>query len=114
LGFIMARKRVLDQKKRLTGSWKCCDGFSDVAITVRVRTGKFVVSIVDKYDGEKPEVHDIAWNEKQLELGFSVHWSSGRFIKYRFMPSVVADRLELTYSYIGQELWERQTAESAR
>jgi hypothetical protein len=103
----MARKRVPDQKRRLVGSWKCCDGFSDVVITVKLKADKFLVSVIDKYDGEEPGVYDIAWNEKQLELSFSIHWSSGRFIKYRFMPSVVNGRLELTYSYTGQELWER-------
>jgi len=103
----MARKRIPDQKKRLAGSWKCCDGFSDVVITIKVRADNFNVSALDEYDGEEPEVYDIAWNEKQLELSFAIHWSSGRFIKYRFMPSVVEGRLELTYSFVGQELWER-------
>ena len=103
----MARKRVPEQKKRLTGSWKCCDGFSDVVITIKVKAGKFFVSALDKYDGEEPEIYNITWSEKQFELSFAVHWSSGRFIKYRFMPSVVEGRLELTYSYFGQELWER-------
>nr|AAL24526.1 orf106EGC118 [uncultured bacterium] len=104
----MALKQVRDQKKRLAGAWKCCDGFSDVVITIKVRAGKFTVSAIDKYDGEEPEIYDISWNEKQLELNFAVHWSSGRFIRYRFMPSVVPGRLELTYSFIGQELWERE------
>lgn len=104
----MALKQVRDQKKRLAGSWKCCDGFSDVVITIKVRAGKLTVSAIDKYDGEEPEIYDISWNEKQLALSFAVHWSSGRFIRYRFMPSVVPGRLELTYSFIGQELWERE------
>jgi len=92
--------------KRFTGIWKCCDGFSDLAITIKVRAGKFVVSALDGYDGEEPKVYDITWSEKRLELGFAIHWSSGRFVVYRFMPSVVKGRLELTYSYTGQELWE--------
>jgi len=103
----MARKQTPDQKKRLVGTWKCCDGFSDVAIKIAVRAGKFYVTVLDEYDDEKPDVYDVNWNEKQLELSFAVHWSSGRFIRYRFVPSVVAGRLELTFSYTDQELWER-------
>ena len=103
----MARKQTPDQKKRVVGAWKCCDHFSDVVIKIGLRAGKFKVVVLDKYDDEKPEVYDIAWNEKQVELNFAVHWSSGRFIRYRFMPSVALGRLELTYSYTDQELWER-------
>jgi len=104
----MARKQISDQRKRLAGTWKCCDGFSDVRITVRLKAGHFTVSVLDMYDGEKPEVYDIAWNEKQLELSFAVHWSSGRFVKYRFTPSLIEGRLDLTYSYVDQEVWERE------
>ena len=103
----MAAKRVPDPKKRFTGIWKCCDGFSDVEISVKVRANAFRVSALDRYDGEVPEVYDVNWNEERAELSFAIHWSSGRFLKYRFMPSVVKDRLELTYTFIAQELWQR-------
>ena len=103
----MARKRIPDEKKRLVGTWRCCDHFSDVVVKIGLRAGKFNVFVLDKYDGEKPEVYNVAWNEKQLELSFAAHWSSGRFVRYRFMPSLVAGRLELTFTYTDQELWER-------
>jgi len=99
--------KTSDLMKRFTGIWTCCDGFSDVAITIKLRAGKFVISALDGYDGEKPEVYDITWSDTRLELGFAIHWSNGRFVKYRFIPSVAKDRLELTYSYTAQELWER-------
>jgi len=103
----MVGKRLHDPKKRLVGTWKCCDGFSDTRINIKVRAGIFAVSVLHKYDGEQPRVYDITWNDRQQELSFAVHWSSGRFVRYRFTPSLVEGRLDLTFSYTAQELWER-------
>ena len=71
-----------------------------------MRRTRPVVTALDHFDGEKPEICDIAWDEGQHALTFAVHWSSGRFIKYRLTPSPVPGRVEVTYNVIAQELWE--------
>jgi hypothetical protein len=99
--------KLIDPKKRLVGSWKSCDGFRDVVITIKLKADRFAVSALDKDDGEIPKVYEITWDIKQHALGFSLLWSTGRLVEYRFTPSLVAGRLELTYVYRDQELWER-------
>ena len=102
----MKSKSQPNNGKRYVGIWKCCDGFSDTEFTIRMRGAKPVVTVLDRADGEKPEIYDIAWDEDQHALSFAVHWSSGRFIKYRLTPSPVLGRVEVTYNLIAQELWE--------
>lgn len=104
----MANPITFAQMKPLVGTWRCADGFSDVEYSIKLRAGVFTVSGVDRDDGEVPEIYDVAWNSKKRFLGFAAHWSStGRFTKYEFRPSLVNERVAVTYTYSAQELWER-------
>lgn len=60
--------------KRYVGTWKYCDGFSDVEFTIKMRGPNPVVTALDRFDGEKPEIYDVAWDERQNVLSFAVHW----------------------------------------
>ncbi len=98
----------LKTMRRFVGTWRCADGFSEVEFTVKLKGGAFVVSGIDGYDREAPEIYDVSWNAKTSALRFSTYWSStGRFMKYTFTPSIVNRRIEVTYTYTAQELWER-------
>jgi hypothetical protein len=92
--------------KRLVGIWKYIDGFSDVEFKITLKNGTFVVSGVDKYDNEIPEIYGISWRERRMTLSFSAHWSSGRFTTYKFMPSPIQGRIGVTYTYTDHEVWE--------
>jgi hypothetical protein len=98
----------ISQSGRITGTWKHCDGFSDVEFTFSVVNGNLSVSIVDTNDGETPEIYDVQWNETLLEIRFVAHWSSGRLIKYRASVGPSKDRLQATITSTWQELWERR------
>jgi len=100
---------VVEIKSRnpLLGTWKACDGFSDVHFTVNAENGKLVVTGVDIEDGEKPEIRDVVWTEEKRTLEFTSYWSStGRLVKYRMRPAIAAGRAEVTYTYTAQETWE--------
>ena len=101
--------KIVDINSRhpLVGTWKCCDGFSDIEIRIDFLDGKPDVSVSDKFDGEIPEVSDIRWNQEQDRLSFSTFWSSGRVVKYQFMPSPKNGRAGVTFSYVDQEIWEK-------
>ena len=104
----MSNVIILGQKKRIAGTWKLCDGFSDVEFTFSITNGELSVSVVDKSDGEAPEIYDVQWREDQLEISFAALWSSGRLVKYRASVSPNEDRLQATITTTWQELWERQ------
>ena len=110
----MNSKAPKNNGKRYVGTWKCCDGFSDTEFTIKVHRAKPVVTVLDRSDGEKPEIYDVAWDEGHHTLSFAVHWSSGRFIKYRLSPSPVLGRVEVTYNVIAQELWELVRSHGAK
>jgi hypothetical protein len=102
--------RIVDIKSKnpLIGTWKCCDGFSDVQFTISTRSGLLAVDGTDTHDGEKAEIHDVVWLPDQSTLQFSAHWpSTGRFTKYRFQPSPSEGRVGVTYTYTAQEIWEK-------
>jgi hypothetical protein len=102
--------RVIDIKSKnpLLGTWKYCDGFSDIEFTVTAEGGNLTVVGIDTHDGEKAEIHDISWSPEQGALQFSAHWpSTGRFVKYRVCPASIAGRVNVTYTYSTQETWER-------
>ncbi|MDD2180199.1 hypothetical protein OIN59_22400 [Acidovorax sp. D2M1] len=101
---------ILDLNTRhpLVGIWKCCDGFSDIEIQIDFHDGKPDVAVSDKYDGEVPEVSDVRWSPEQNRLSFSTYWSSGRVVKYQFMPSPKTGRAGVTFSYVDHEIWERR------
>jgi hypothetical protein len=104
----MGKVVALSKMKRLCGSWKSCDGFSDIEFTIEMKGNTLTVSGTDREDGEVAEIHGLVWDETTLVLSFSAYWrSSGRFTKYRFMPSPVRGRAEVTFTYTAQELWEK-------
>jgi uncharacterized protein with WD repeat len=97
----------LNARHPLAGTWKCGDGFSDIEITVAFLTDKPTVSILDKYDGEIPEIFEVKWEPERSVLSFSTHWSTGRLVKYQFTPSPKLGRVGVTFSYTDHEVWER-------
>ncbi len=92
---------------RIAGTWKHRDGFSEVEYAFSSEGGGVAVTVVDKFDGEVPEIYDVVWNEDELVLRFSAHWSSGRFVKYRVAVAPDPDRIQATITSTYQELWER-------
>ena len=102
--------RVIDIKSNnpLLGTWKCCDGFSDVQFSIAAEGGQLTVVGTDTDDGEKAEIHDVSWSPEQSTLQFAAHWAStGRFVRYRICPAPVTGRANVTYTYSAQETWER-------
>jgi hypothetical protein len=104
----MGKVIALSKIKRLTGTWKSCDAFSNIEFSVQLKGNAFIVSITDRDDGEIAEVQNVAWDERALTLSFSAYWqSSGRLTKYRVMPSPDKGRAQVTYTYTAQDLWEK-------
>jgi len=93
---------------RLAGTWKHCDGFSDVAFTFSIRDGAISVFAVDASDGETPEIYDVNWSEREFILRFVAHWNHGRLVKYQIAVGPNPDRIQATITSTRQELWERQ------
>lgn len=104
----MGKTLPLSQSSRIVGTWKHCDGFSDIEFSFSVVNGTVAVSVVDTSDGETPEIFDVTWDDNQLFLCFTAHWRTGRFVKYRVAVGPNANRVEATITYTVQELWERQ------
>lgn len=96
------------QSNRIVGTWKHCDGFSDIEFSFSVVDGGVAVSVVDTFDGESPEIYDIAWSDRELVLRFAALWNTGRSVKYRVSVGPNEDRIEATITYTVQELWERK------
>lgn len=96
-----------DAQHPLSGTWKCCDGFSDIEVTINFVAGQPSVTISDKYDGESPELFGVGWSAEQSILSFSTLWSTGRLVKYQFTPSPKPGRVGVTFSYTDHEVWER-------
>ena len=97
-----------EQAARIAGTWKYCDGFSDVEFTFSVLDGLPAVSVVDTQDGETPEILGVSWSQDELTLRFSAHWAHGRLVKYQVAVGPNPDRLQATITSTRQELWERQ------
>ncbi len=74
---------------------------------IRRKGDGLAVVVFDGYDSERPDVYDLNWKPEKQELSFAALWSSGRFVKYRFSSCLAKDRLELTFTFIDQEQWER-------
>jgi hypothetical protein len=104
----MASVHELAAKNPFLGTWRCCDGSSDVEYTIAAEGGKLVVSGVDKHDGEVAEIRNITWSAATSVLAFEAYWpSSGRFTQYRFVSAPRAGRASVTYTHTAQETWER-------
>jgi len=98
----------LNARNPFLGTWRSCDGFSDVEYTVAVSEGKLIVSGIDKSDGEAAEIRNVAWSAAMLVLTFEAYWpSSGQLTKNRFTLAPKSGRANVTYSYTAQETWER-------
>ncbi len=89
----------------LVGTWQPADDFSDVRITIEPGNDTFAVSAVDLSDSEEAEVSAIFFDGDYLE--FSLYWSStGRRVTHKFLCQS-QDTVSSTYSYVGQEIWQR-------
>jgi hypothetical protein len=98
----------IDPEDRFVGSWKCCDGFSEIVFRVENKSGSFTVSVDDPGSDSTPEVFGTLYQPAKRTLEFSVHWGdTGRCVKYRLIPSPVAGRVDVTFTYTATELWER-------
>lgn len=104
----MKRNKKAAVLNPLAGTWKCGDGFSDVEINVEFKGDAPSVSVIDKYDDEVPQIFELLWDAEKSLLSFGTLWSTGRFVKYSFMPSPIDGRAAVTFSYTDQELWIRQ------
>lgn len=98
----------MSEINRILGTWKHCDGYSDIEFSFSVADGAIVVSVLDTSDGETPEIYDVLWNDRELILCFAAHWNTGRFVKYRVSVSPIENRVEAIATYTVQEMWERQ------
>lgn len=103
----MDNATLLSQSHRIAGTWKFCDGFSDVEYVISIENGSPVVRVVDTSDGESPEVMDVAWIDSKLQLFFAVHWSHGRLCRYQVSIGPREDRVEAIITSTRQELWEK-------
>lgn len=99
---------TLGNAHRIVGTWKHCDGFSDLEFTFSLRDGVVHVSVLDTDSGDRPEVLAVEWTENTLSLAFAVHWSTGRLSRYCFQVSPNENRGNVTVTTTYQELWERQ------
>jgi hypothetical protein len=99
----------IDPENRFIGSWKSCDGFSDVTFHVSNMDGSFTISVDDPDSDSPPEVFGVLYQPAKRMLEFSVHWShTGRCVKYRLIPSPSPGRVDVTFTYTATELWERK------
>ena len=89
----------------LIGSWKVNDGFPGIVVTIKADNKGFEVSAVDENDDEIPEVFDLKYENDAFSFNLYFN-TNGRLIKYRFQ-SISKDRIDVTFSYSGQETWER-------
>lgn len=105
----MAHIVEIKSKNPLLGTWRSCDPFEDnVQYTIAAAAGSLAVTGIDTSDGEVPSIYGVTWSEEKGELEFSAHWSStGRVTKYRITTSVSKDRVEVSYSFTAQQIWEK-------
>ncbi len=94
----------------LVGTWVNGDEYeTDVEYQVSHGATGFAVQAVDRFDGERAEVHDIKWDGEALT--FAAHWpSTGRFVKCRLL-AISPNRVDFTHTYTQQEMWHRKGAE---
>ena len=98
----------ISQSNRIAGTWKYCDGFSNLEFTFSIENGEPRVSLVDTEDGENPEIYGVEWSDRELTLRFCALWQHGRLVKYQVAIGPNPDRVQATITSIRQELWERQ------
>ena len=104
----MGKVVTLSKVERLIGTWKSCDGFSSVEVTIGLKDRDVTVSVIDSEDAEVAEVQNVVWEERTSTLSFATHWvSSGRLTKYRVAPSHIPGRADVTFTYSAQDLWEQ-------
>jgi hypothetical protein len=104
----MAPVHELNAKNPFLGTWRSCDGFTDVEYTVSAEGGSLLVSGVDKSDGEVAEIRNVNWSASTSVLTFEAYWpKTGQTTKYRFGPAPRPGRANVTYTYTAQETWER-------
>lgn len=90
------------------GTWRSCDGLSDVEYTISLNDGEWIVSGLDKNDGEVAEIHNTSWVAESQELTFDAYWqSTGQITKYRFLRAPKSGRAIVTYTVTTQETWEK-------
>jgi len=108
----MSEKRNREEMKPhiVVGTWVNGDEYAtDVEYQVSEGSNGFAVRAVDRFDGEEAEVYDVKWDGEALS--FAAHWpSTGRFMKCRLL-AISPNRVDFTYTYTQQEMWQRKGAE---
>ena len=67
----------LNAKQPLSGSWRCCDGFSDTEISIGFAGNMPSVVVCDKYNGEVPQVLEVSWESERSRLTFLLFGLAG-------------------------------------
>jgi len=97
---------LINSNHPLVGSWHAADNFSEVVVIISAEENGFRVAVVDESDNEAAEVFDPKYDKETLS--FRAHWpSNGRFVNYRFLLQSEGV-IDVTYTYSGQEIWQRQ------
>jgi hypothetical protein len=106
---VKATRNSRQKPKRdlLVGTWFNDDEFGSGIEYVITRSGdSYAVRLCDTSDGEVADTFETAWDGKVLT--FAAHWNStGRFARYRLWL-FSANRLDVTYTYTDNEMYDRK------
>ena len=103
--------RIVDIKSKnpLHGTWKCCDGFSDVQFTISTRSGVLAVDGTDTHDGEKAEIQTLCgYPTRALCDSPLTGFEHGEIYEISISAILIEKaRVGVTYTYTAQEIWEK-------
>jgi hypothetical protein len=104
------KKRKSDNKHEtdpLIGTWDLSHTvFSSIEIIIGGKSPNYFVKARDTYDGEIPDVYEVA--KVGDVLSFAFHWNStGRFTRYR-VQLLTEDQLGATFTHTDQEVFQRK------
>ena len=90
----------------LIGTWESQqETLSCVKYTVSYEDGQPVVTAIDSYDNETPEIYDVRWLDSEHCLYFCCYWEcSGRFLKCKMSAMPSGARVNFVYQYTGDEI----------
>jgi hypothetical protein len=96
-------------KDRIAGTWISINDVSSVELRIAKTKKRYVVTAVDSFDHEVAAVSEEKYDGKTGILSFAAYWdSTGRFTRYRLMPTSNDDRIEITYTHTDSEILIRK------
>jgi hypothetical protein len=106
------KKAPKNKQDPLIGSWVNGDEYAtEVEYIITGSAPRYRVEVVDRYDGERGEVRDIAYDSDSATLSFTVYWNStGRRVKTRLI-AISPNRISYTYTFTESEMWFRKGTE---